>query len=536
MDAVRLEIFRHLLASVAEEMGAVLQRAAFSPNIKERRDFSCALFTAQGELVAQAAHIPVHLGAMPLAVQACLEAFPDLQPGDALLLNDPFRGGTHLPDLTLVHPVFSGDRLWGFVATRAHHADIGGMSPGSMPLSREIYQEGLIIPPVKLLRAGQLDTAVWDLLLANVRTPEERTGDLRAQLAAGRRGVARFGELIDRYGAELESAMEALLDYTERLMRRFLEGLPAGTYRFEDALDDDGLSEDPVPIRVAITLTGGEAIVDFSGTAPQRPGNLNAVRAITVSAVYYVFRALIGFDIPANSGCLRPIRVLTPPGSVVDARPPAAVAGGNVETSQRIVDVLLGALAEALPDRVPAASQGTMNNWTIGGWDPFRGRYYTYYETLAGGAGATPDRGGTSAVHTHMTNTLNTPIEALEYAYPFRVRRYAIRDGSGGRGLHRGGDGLVRELELLAPAQVTILAERRRLRPYGLHGGEAGAPGKTVWIHRGRARTLPGKISFWAEAGDRIRIETPGGGGWGAEHRHRTGKGPREPDQGSRVK
>ncbi|MCS7083180.1 MAG: hydantoinase B/oxoprolinase family protein [Bacteroidetes bacterium] len=525
MDAVRLEIFRHLLASVAEEMGAVLRRSAFSPNIKERRDFSCALFTPRGELLAQAAHIPVHLGAMPLSVQACLEAFPELEPGDAVLLNDPFRGGTHLPDLTLVHPVFVAGRLWGFVASRAHHADIGGMQPGSMPLAREIYQEGLVIPPVKLLQAGRPNPAVWELILANVRTPEERRGDLRAQLAAGERGVARFEELVRKYGPELEAAMEALLDYAERLMRRFLSELPDGTYRFEDALDDDGFSREPLPIRVAVTISGSEATVDFSGTAPQCAGPLNAVRAITVSAVYYVFRALIGQDVPTNAGCLRPIRILTEPGSLLDARPPAAVAGGNVETSQRIVDVVLGALAQALPDRIPAASQGTMNNWSIGGWDPFRQRPYAYYETLAGGAGAMPDRDGSSAVHTHMTNTLNTPVEALEYAYPFRITRYGIRDGSGGRGLRHGGDGLVRELELLAPAQITILAERRRRPPYGLAGGEPGAPGKAIWIHQGRRRRLSGKVSFWAQAGDRIRIETPGGGGWGAPAKSRYGSG-----------
>ncbi|SHK92583.1 hydantoinase B/oxoprolinase family protein [Rhodothermus profundi] len=516
MDPVRLEIFRHLLAAVAEEMGAVLRRTGFSPNIKERRDYSCALFTAEGELVAQAAHIPVHLGALPLSVQACREAFPELKPGDAVLLNDPFRGGTHLPDLTLVSPVFVEGQLLGFVASRAHHADIGGMAPGSMPLAHEIFQEGFIIPPVKLMERGRPNPSVWALLLANVRTPEERQGDLRAQLAANERGVRRLQELAAAYGFDtLRTAFSALLDYAERLMRAFLRTLPDGVCRFEDALDDDGLSDAPLWIRVALTISGDAATIDFSETDPQCAGSLNAVRAITVSAVYYVFRALLGYDVPANAGCLRPLQIITRPGTLVDARPPAAVAGGNVETSQRIVDVLLGALAQVCPDRIPAASQGTMNNVTIGGLDPRTGHYYTYYETLAGGAGAMPNADGTSAVHTHMTNTWNTPIEALEYAYPLRVTRYAIRDGSGGTGRYRGGDGLIREMELLASARVTWLTERRRRAPYGLAGGAPGKPGRNLWIHQGETRCMPGKVSFQAEAGDRIRIETPGGGGWG---------------------
>lgn len=517
INPVRLEIFRHLLNAVAEEMGAVLRRTSFSPNIKERRDFSCALFTAEGELVAQAAHIPVHLGALPLSVQACREAFPELKPGDAVLLNDPFRGGTHLPDLTLVSPVFVERQLLGFVASRAHHADIGGIAPGSMPLSREIFQEGLIIPPIKLMERGRPHPAVWSLLLANVRTPAERRGDLRAQLAANERGVRRLQELAATYGYHtLQTAFLTLLRYAERLMRAFLRALPDGTWHFEDALDDDGISKKPLWIRVTLTIAGDTATLDFSDTDPQCAGSLNAVRAITVSAVYYVFRALLGYDVPANAGCLRPLQIITRPGTLVDACLPAAVAGGNVETSQRIVDVLLGALAQVCPDRVPAASQGTMNNLTIGGLDPRTGRYYTYYETLAGGAGAMPNADGTSAVHTHMTNTLNTPIEALEYAYPLRVTRYAIREGSGGAGRYRGGEGIIREMELLAPAQVTWLTDRRRRAPYGLAGGMPGQVGCNLWIHQGKTLPMPSKISFQAEAGDRIRIETPGGGGWGS--------------------
>jgi len=524
MDPVQLEIFRHLLAAVAEEMGAVLRRTGFSPNIKERRDYSCALFTAEGELVAQAAHIPVHLGALPLSVQACREAFPKLKPGDAVLLNDPFQGGTHLPDLTLVSPVFVEGHLLGFVATRAHHADIGGMTPGSMPLSREIFQEGLIIPPIKLMERGRPNQAVWKLLLANVRTPEERQGDLRAQLAANERGAQRLQELAAAYGlGTLRTAFNALLDYAERLMRALLQEMPNGTWRFEDALDDDGIGKKPLWIRVALIIAGDTATVDFSDTDPQCAGSLNAVRAITISAVYYVFRALLGYAVPANAGCLRPLRIVTRPGTLVDAQPPAAIAGGNVETSQRIVDVLLGALAQVCPDRIPAASQGSMNNLTIGGHDPRTNRYFAYYETLAGGAGAMPYADGTSAVHTHMTNTLNTPVEALEYAYPLRVTCYAIRDGSGGSGRHRGGDGLIREIELLAPAQVTWLTERRRRAPYGLAGGAPGKPGRNLWIHQGKTRQMPGKTSFQAAAGDRIRIETPGGGGWGSLPKRRNG-------------
>ncbi len=383
-DPIRLEVFKHLFASVAEEMGVVLRRTSYSPNIKERRDFSCALFDAAGQMVAQAAHIPVHLGAMPLSVQAAIAAF-DFAPGDVAILNDPYRGGTHLPDITLVTPIFvdaqtlgvfgkpqeSRARPFAFAASRAHHADVGGMSPGSMPIARELIQEGIIIPPLKLVEAGRINQGLLDLLLANVRTPEERLGDLRAQLAANAKGAQRLGELVGRYGAaEVHTTMQALVDYAERMTRRLLAGLPDGVYRFADRLDDDGVDPEPAEIAVAVTIDGAEATVDFSGTSPQRRGSVNAVYAITLSATLYAFRCLLGDDAPTNSGCLRPIRVLAPEGTLVNARPPAPVAGGNVETSQRITDVLLGALAQAAPERVPAASQGTMNNLTIGGWDP----------------------------------------------------------------------------------------------------------------------------------------------------------------------
>lgn len=514
-DPIRLEVFKHLFASVAEEMGVVLRRSGYSPNIKERRDFSCALFDAVGSMIAQAAHIPVHLGSMPLSV---LEGIRTLafSPGDVAILNDPYRGGTHLPDITLITPIFMGEELLGFAANRAHHADVGGMSPGSMPLSRELFQEGVIIPPLKLVEGGRVNQGLMDLLLANVRTPQERAGDLRAQMAANRKGEQRLGELVARYGrAEVTHYMRALLDYAERMTRRLIAGLPDGTYRFQDYMDDDGVEPEPIEIAVAITIAGNEATVDFTGTSPQRKGSINAVYAVTLSATYYAFRCLIGLDIPSNSGCLAPLRVIAPEGTLVNARPPAAVAGGNVETSQRITDVLLGALAQACPERVPAASQGSMNNLTIGGWDPERSRPYAYYETIGGGMGARPGKEGADAIHTHMTNTMNTPIEALEYAYPFRVQRYEIRRGSGGAGRWRGGDGIRRDLELLHEAQVTLLSDRRKFAPYGLAGGKPGQPGCNVLIRDGEERELPGKISLAAQAGDVISLRTPGGGGYG---------------------
>ncbi|MAF10150.1 5-oxoprolinase [Candidatus Poribacteria bacterium] len=516
-DAVRLEVFKHLFASVADEMGVVLRRTAYSPNIKERRDFSCALFDASGRMVAQAAHIPVHLGAMPLSLRACIEAL-EFAPGDVAILNDPYRGGTHLPDITLVTPIHLDDGTpIGFAANRAHHADVGGMSPGSMPLSRELYQEGVIIPPLKLVEAGETNEALWAMLLANVRTPDERAGDLRAQLAANHKGAERLRALIARYGAEEATEyMDALLAYSERMTRRLIETLPDGRYEYADFLDNDGVTSDPVEIRVAVTVDGDEATVDFTGSSAQCAGNVNAVYAITLSATYYVFRALIGLDIPSNAGCHAPIRVIAPEGSVVNARRPAAVAGGNVETSQRITDVLLGALAQACPGRVPAASQGTMNNVTIGGWNPKRDEPYAYYETIAGGMGARPGKDGADAIHNHMTNTMNTPVEALEYAYPFRVREYSVRRGSGGDGAFRGGDGVNREVELLSDAQVTILAERRKFPPYGLAGGEPGKTGHNVVIRDGEESEAPGKVTLHLGAGDVVRIETPGGGGHGA--------------------
>ncbi|MCB0192537.1 MAG: hydantoinase B/oxoprolinase family protein [Anaerolineae bacterium] len=521
-DPIQLELFKNRFASIAEEMGIVLRRTAYSPNIKERLDFSCALFDAAGQMIAQAAHIPVHLGAMPISVKTAIERLT-FEPGDVVILNNPFAGGSHLPDITMITPVFvdAADNdekiLFGFVASRAHHADVGGMTPGSMPLSTEIFQEGIIIPPLKVIEASKLNQGVMDLLLANVRTSEERAGDLRAQIAANGKGVERLAEVIERYGqTEVAYYMTGLLEYAERMTRALLADLPDGVYEFEDYLDSDGIDPEPVAIAVTITIENDEATVDFSRSAPQVKGSVNSVYAVTLSATLYVFRALIGLDIPANSGCLAPITLIAPEGTVVNARPPAAVVGGNVETSQRITDVLLGALAQASRERVPAASQGTMNNLLIGGWDPERERPYTYYETIGGGMGAGPQTPGADAIQCHMTNTLNTPIEALEYAYPFRVHRYEIRRGSGGGGRQKGGNGIRREMELLHEAQLTLLTERREIAPYGAAGGEPGQLGKNTLVRAGQEIALSGKTTQTLHKGDILRLETPGGGGFGA--------------------
>lgn len=520
-DPILLEIMKHLLTAVAEEMGAALGRTAFSPNIKERRDFSCAVFDPQGRMVAQAAHIPVHLGAMPLSVAAALARFPDLAAGDIVALNDPYHGGSHLPDITLVSPVYDqaeASVLLGYVASRAHHADVGGISPGSMPLATELFQEGLIIPPVRLARAGRPDEGILDLITRNSRTPEERLGDLTAQLAAHEVGAARLQALARRYGRDvLHAYMGHLQDYAERMVRDLIRTMPRGRFRFQDVMDDDGLGTTDLPIAVTVETDGERLRVDFTGTAAEAPGGINAVAAVTLSAVFYVVRCLLADDaVPTNAGIFRPVEVILPEGTLVNARFPRAVAAGNVETSQRIVDALLGAFGQALPERVPAASQGTMNNITVGGDDPRTGGRFAYYETVAGGMGAAAGADGLSGVHVHMTNTLNTPVEALEYAYPLRVTRYELRRGSGGAGRWRGGDGLVREIELLADAQVTILSERRRHAPWGAAGGEPAAAGANRHIPAGgEPIPLPGKVTLRARAGDRIRIETPGGGGYG---------------------
>ncbi|MEW6744554.1 MAG: hydantoinase B/oxoprolinase family protein [Planctomycetota bacterium] len=531
-----LQVFGSLFAAVADEMGVTLMRSAFSPNIKERRDFSCAVFDDRGRMVAHAAHIPVHLGSTPLSVRAAIAARP-LEPGDMVLLNDPFAGGTHLPDITLVTPVFveepdlEGGQLEGshreggggpafYVANRAHHADVGGMAPGSMALVRESCQEGLRLPPVALVKRGILDADLMDVILANVRTPRERRADIAAQVAANLRGARRLREMVPRYGLKrLARACAALLDYGERSMRTLLRTIPQGTYEFEDALDDDGIEVRPVTIRVSIRVGGGRARVSFAGSAPQTSGPMNANLAVTRSAVLFVFRSLAGGDLPANDGALRPIEIVAPEGTVVNACWPAAVAAGNVETSQRLVDVLMGALSKALPRRLPAASQGTMNNLSLGGVDPEKGVPFAYYETVGGGGGASAGRDGTSGVHAHMTNTLNTPVEALENTYPLRVIRTTLRRGSGGEGEHRGGDGIIREIETLTEVTLSLLAERRRRPAFGAAGGEDGKPGQDFVVHRGRRRALPSKVECRLDAGDRVVVETPGGGGWGSRSR-----------------
>ena len=533
--AATLSIFNHLFASAAEEMGVTLGRAGYSPNIKERLDYSCAVFLGDGRMLAQAAHIPVHLGAMPASVRAAVDACAPFQPGDVVILNDPYLGGTHLPDVTLVSPVFIDPQATGerspdfFVASRAHHADVGGAAPGSMPLSTELFQEGLIIPPLRLVDGGRRNDAVWRLILRNVRTPAERDGDLAAQLAAHTTGARRLSQITARYGLdEAVTQANGLLAYAERLTRAAIRQIPphpAGKpYTFRDYLDDDGHGRTAIPLQVAITVDEDQLLVDFAGTAPAVRGNLNAVPAIVHSAVAYCVRcvalALLETEVPMNEGAFAPLTIHIPPGSLLDPRPPHAVAAGNVETSQRIVDVIFGALAQALPELIPAASQGTMNNLTFGGAYPEEssrtGQTFAYYETLGGGIGAGPHAPGGHGMHAHMSNTRNTPIEALEYAFPLRVQQYALRNRSGGIGHHRGGDGLVRAILFLAPVTVTITSERRERLPYGLHGGGSGAPGRNLLLRDGQEQALPGKVRLDLKAGDVLRLETPGGGGWGS--------------------
>lgn len=518
ISPVRLEVFRHLFASVAEEMGVILGRSSYSANIKERKDFSCAIFNGSGEIIAQAAHIPVHLGSMPLSVQAAINKIALFEPGDLILVNDPYSGGTHLPDITLIEPVFVQDRLAFFVANRAHHSDVGGMSPGSMPLANEIFQEGLIIPPVKLYCKGQLNIALWELLLANVRTPTERRGDFLAQINACHIAEKRLQEMVAKYSLEtLQTYSTALLDYAEKLLRSRIASLPAGEYSFNDWLDDDGFSPDPIKLQTTVSLqSDGSARIDFSGTSPQVKGSINAVYAVTLSAVVYCFRCLLDGDAPTNAGLMRPLKLVAPEGSIVNACFPAAVSAGNVETSQRLVDVIFGALAKAAPELIPAASSGSMNNLTFGG--QFQNRPFSFYETIGGGSGATAESNGTSAVHTHMTNTLNTPIEAIEREFPVRVECYSLCKNSGGDGKYIGGDGIVRRIKFLSQAQVGLISERRKFVPYGLAGGSSGKRGKNSLIREdGQKSDLPGKFNMLLEAGETVEIQTPGGGGWGSK-------------------
>lgn len=538
-DPTTLEIYRALYTSVAEEMGVTLRRTSFSPNIKERRDYSCAVFDSGGRVIAQGDHMPVHLGSMPMAVAAVLREV-EIGPGDIVAVNDPFAGGTHLPDVTLVMGVFGkaagsrrqtagkkkrspasrrlrpADRLF-YVANRAHHADIGGATPGSMGLATDVYGEGVRIPLIRIVHDGEIVKDVMKLILTNVRSSDERRADFKAQIGSLKTGEMRLLEIVERRGEKEASDYAAhLIAYSARMMRRAIASIPDGSYEAEDALDDDGITDHEVPIRVRIDIKGDRAQIDFTGSSPQVAGAVNAVEAITVSAVSYCFRCLVGDDVPASAGLIEPIEVIAPKGTVVNANPPASVAGGNVETSQRIVDVVFKALSRAIPDRIPAASQGTMNNLTIGGIDPRTGREFSYYETVAGGMGARPNIDGMNATHTHMTNSLNTPAEALEYAYPLRVREYRIRKGSGGKGKQKGGDGAIREIETLAPARMSLLSDRRKRAPYGLRGGKDGERGRAFIIRRdGRREELTSKGSWQMNSGDRVRIETPSGGGFG---------------------
>ncbi len=518
LDAARLEIFNNLLAEVAEEMGVVLQRSAHSANIKERRDFSCAVFDARGRLVSQAAHIPVHLGALPVSMQALVEWLDGrgevLREGDVALWNDPFRGGTHLPDLTMVSAVWCEGRQVGYVVSRAHHADVGGRAPGSMPLGSEVYQEGLIIPMLRYAREGRVVEDVESLILANVRTPEERKGDLRAQLGSLRVGERRLLDIVTRHGPEAVTRwMEELQRYAGRMAGEALSLLPEGEYAFTDYLDDDGWGNEDIPIAVRISISGGSLKVDFTGSSGEVTGPINCPRSVTLSAVYYVLRCLLPPGAPFNHGSLERVEVIVPERSLLDASPPRAVAGGNVETSQRVVDALLGALAQALPERIPAASYGTMTNLALGGEKP---RPFAYYETIAGGCGARPYKDGMDATHNHMTNTMNTPVEALEFEYPLRVLRYSVARGTGGEGRFRGGDGLERHIQFLESARLTLIADRRRRGPYGLGGGRPGKPGEDLILKKdGRIERLPSKTEIWVESGDVIMIRTPGGGGFG---------------------
>ncbi|MFX0013757.1 MAG: hydantoinase B/oxoprolinase family protein [Promethearchaeota archaeon] len=519
IDIITLSIVQKALENIAEEMGIILRRASFSPNCKERLDFSCAIFDRNADLLAQAEHIPVHLGAMFSSISAILQEFPveSLNPDDIIILNSPYTGGTHLPDVTFLMPVFINDQLSFFVNNRAHHADIGGSTPGSMPgISRELFEEGLIIPPVKLYDRGNEVKDIIKLILSNVRVQQERLGDFRAQRAALLRGQERLIELTDKYGQdEIFDIVTELMNLSEKSFKTQLIQFPNGVFHFEDYLDFNGITDDLVKIRVTVTKIDDKIKISFQGTDPQQIGNVNAPKSVVYSCVYYVFRALTDPTIMTNAGLFRNIEIEIPKGSLLDPQHPAAVSSGNVETSQRLVDVLLGALSKFGLSEIPAASQGTMNNVTIGGFD-LEGKPFTYYETLGGGAGSSMKYQGISGIHSHMTNTLNTPIEALELVYPLRVKRYCFRDNSGGQGKIRGGDGLIREIEVLVDAIVSLQTERRKLAPYGLHGGSTGAKGINIKRKlNGEEVVLPGRVIVNFSAGESLIIKTPGGGGYG---------------------
>ncbi len=513
-DIIEVEVFNKLFNSIAEEMGIILARSSFSSNIKERRDFSCAIFDAGGELVAQAAHIPVHLGAMPMTLAAVL--------AEMVITNDPYRGGSHLPDITLIEPVFysspdhSSTAPLFYVVNRAHHADVGGRNPGSMGLACCLEEEGYIIAPTLLYAQGVHNEQFINDFLRNVRNPEERLGDLRAQTASLARGRMRLNDILEKYPVKhIFFILDELKKYAERLMRNIIEQLPNGRYSYTDYLDDDGSGSVPVPITVDLAIGDTAIIADFRRSSDQTATPVNSVKSVVMSATAYVFQCLVGEGHPINQGSYRPLQIKTRQGSIVDASSPAPVAAGNVETSQRIVDVLLGALAQAVPELIPAASCGSMNNIAIGGKKNHAGREFSYYETIGGGMGGRPTSNGLNGIHTHMTNTMNTPIEALEHTFPLLVEQYGLRYGSGGKGLHRGGDGIIRSYRFLEKAHVALLTERRKLAPYGLAGGQNGLKGKNELTRGKKRRKLAGKLVFEAEADDLLVIKTPGGGGWG---------------------
>ena len=512
LDPVTLSVLASALAGIAEEMGAVLIRGAYSSNIKERRDCSTALFDAAGRMVAQAEHIPVHLGAMPEAVKAIMSRDP--APGDVFAINDPYSGGTHLPDITLVSPVAHEGEIVGYAVTRAHHSDVGGMRPGSMPSdSTEIFQEGLIIPPVRLVQSGEYVSDVLDLLLANVRTPGLRRGDLRAQIAANNIAEGRVRELMDRRGKDIIlTAFDEVISYTEKRTREAIRELPDGEYTAEDFLEGDGTTDEDIPIRATVKIDGDSMLIDFTGTGEAVRGNVNCPLPVTRSACFFALRVLLPKDLPANAGTYAPLTIEAPEGGLLNAKKPSAVVAGNVETSNRVADTVLAALAGFAPERIPAQGQGTMNNLIIGGSG---NGGWTYYETIGGGQGASATGPGPSGVHVGMSNTLNTPIEAFEMEYPMRVERYELLYDSGGGGEHRGGDGVIRAVKVLEPASLSLLADRRRHPPKGSEGGEPGRVGR----NRLNGEELPAKTSQKLEAGDIVTVETPGGGGYGRAER-----------------
>ncbi|MGH7885644.1 MAG: hydantoinase B/oxoprolinase family protein [Thermodesulfobacteriota bacterium] len=516
LNLLELEIFKNQLSTIAEEMGTVLIRAAFSPNIKERRDLSCAIFNSEGEMIAQAAHIPVHLGSMSFSIKTVLEE-EKIENGDIFILNDPFKGGTHLPDITCIAPLFIKGKMEFLVASRAHHGDVGGKTPGSMPLSTTIYEEGIIIPPTRIYKKGILNEALFNKIINQTRNPKEREGDFRAQISSLEIGRKRLLEIIEKYSAsKIKAASMSLMNYSESITRAVIQDIPDGLYEFEDYLDDDGAGAENIPISVKIEIKGNSASLDFKGSSKKVNGCLNTPLSVTTAAVVYCFQCLAPSELPLNSGSLRAIKIIVDDDSILNAKYPSAVAGGNVETSQRVVDVVFGALSKAVPEKIQAASAGTMSNITFGGINPETRAEFTYYETIAGGMGGRLGFNGVNAVQTHMTNTLNTPIESIEKELPVMIESYSIKKNSGGHAKFNGGNGVVREYKFLNDSEVTLITERRKRTPWGINGGKNGKSGKNILISKNKnPKQLPAKCSIRVKNGDIVRIETPGGGGYG---------------------